>query len=158
MNNFDCSMEVKQQSLSLPSSSSSPSFIPNVLNTNDSIMTIVPFAPCHHQSNINAESEDLFEIARQKKFNLTIPSEHEEPRRKLQLKRKAFAIVCRSNMTSQYIEFGEFRSLALRAGGKWSKKFRDEQKQMREIKAYIENAMQLANTQISFESQYGKNA
>ncbi|CAF1471332.1 unnamed protein product, partial [Adineta steineri] len=73
-------MEIKQESLSLPSSSSS-------------------FDKYHDQSNIKAASEDLFEIARQKKFNLIIPLEHEEPNKKFRLNRKALAIVCRSNMT-----------------------------------------------------------
>ncbi|CAF3973685.1 unnamed protein product [Adineta steineri] len=76
-------MEIKQEPLPLPPSSS--------------------FDKYHDQSNIKAESEDLFEIARQKKFNLIIPSEHEEPNKKFRLNRKALAIVCRSNMTKDGI-------------------------------------------------------
>ncbi|CAF1382200.1 unnamed protein product [Adineta steineri] len=123
-------MEIKQEPLPLPPSSS--------------------FDKYHDQSNIKAESEDLFEIARQKKFNLIIPSEHEEPNKKFRLNRKALAIVCRSNMTrmqcnyqvtnddrawnsflkkGQYIEFGEFRSVTSRAGTKWSKNIQHEHEQ-----------------------------
>ncbi|CAF3874873.1 unnamed protein product [Adineta steineri] len=189
MNNFDCSVEIKQQSLSLPSSSSSS------------------FDKYHDQSNIKDESEDLFKIARQKKFNLIIPSEHEEPNKKFRLLRKAFAIVCRSNMTrmqcnyrvtnsdrawnaflkkGQFIEFGEFRSVTSRAGTRRSKNIQDEHQQtsttsstqnqhftlpktsliaeqiaqdiMIDIKISIENAMELANSQISAASQHEKNA
>ncbi|CAF1399521.1 unnamed protein product [Adineta steineri] len=92
MDTFDYPVIIKQESLSLPTSSP---FIYKILNTNDSIMPIVP--------NIKVESEDLMEIARQKKFNLIIPSEHEEPNKKFRLVRKAFAIVCRSNMTKDDI-------------------------------------------------------
>ncbi|CAF4247836.1 unnamed protein product [Adineta steineri] len=205
MNNFDYSMKIKQEPLSLPSS---PLLIPNVLTTNDTIMSIVPNIQYHNQSNIKAESEDLFEIARQKKFNLIIPSEHEVPNKEFRLSRKALAIVCRSNMTrmqcnyrvtnddrawnsflkkaGQYIEFGEFRSVNSHVGRKRLKNIRNEHKQMSttsstqnqhlqipktslmaktiaqdimiNIKTSIENAMQLANTQISAESQYEINA
>ncbi|CAF1355830.1 unnamed protein product [Adineta steineri] len=161
MDNFDYSMEIKQEPLSLPPISS---LIPSMLNTNDSKiaasiknpfvpMTIVPNIQYHNQSNIKAESEDLFEMARQKKFNLNIPSEHEEPNKKFRLSRKAFAIVCRSNMTrmqcnyrvtnddrawnsflkktGQYIEFGEFQSVTSHTGTRSSKTIRAEHKQTR---------------------------
>ncbi len=44
---------------------------------------------------------DAFEIARQHKFNLIVPAENEEPDKKFRLKKKSFAIVCRTNMTSK---------------------------------------------------------
>ncbi|CAF1444525.1 unnamed protein product [Adineta steineri] len=230
MDTFDYPVIIKQESLSLPTSSP---FIYKILNTNDSIMPIVP--------NIKVESEDLMEIARQKKFNLIIPSEHEEPNKKFRLVRKAFAIVCRSNMTKDdimqhihrefnllvqyicisspnelptcsssrmqcnylvtnyarawnsflkkaghYIEFGKFRFVPSRACIKSSKKIRYKHKQtgttysiqnqhsqmpkrsliaeqiaqdiMLNVRTSIENAMELANTQISTESQYERNA
>ncbi|CAF4326719.1 unnamed protein product, partial [Adineta steineri] len=86
----------------------------------------------------------------------------------------------------QYIEFGEFRSVTSRAGTRWSKNIQDEHQQtsttsstqnqhfqipktsfiaeqiaqdiMINIKTYIENAMELANSQISAASQHEKNA
>jgi len=40
-------------------------------------------------------------LARQQKFDLTIPIEGEKPSKKFQLQRRAFAIACHTSMTSK---------------------------------------------------------
>jgi len=42
---------------------------------------------------------DAYEIANQQKFNLTISTEDEQPKKKLRLEKKSFAIACYTNMT-----------------------------------------------------------
>ncbi|CAF1382360.1 unnamed protein product [Adineta steineri] len=147
MNNFDCSVEIKQQSLSLPSSSSSS------------------FDKYHDQSNIKDESEGM-----QCNYRVTNSD-------------RAWNAFLKKG---QFIEFGEFRSVTSRAGTRRSKNIQDEHQQtsttsstqnqhftlpktsliaeqiaqdiMIDIKISIENAMELANSQISAASQHEKNA
>ena len=40
-------------------------------------------------------------LAREQKFDLTIPTEDEKPGKKFQLQRRGFAIACHTNMTSK---------------------------------------------------------
>ncbi|CAF1428414.1 unnamed protein product, partial [Adineta steineri] len=100
----------------------------NTVTTNDSCQLYgdnISAVVNHHNEQPHAvdfEHSDPFEIARRQKFDLTIPTENEKPDKKLDLKRKSFAIVCRTNMTmGNYIEDGKFQSVRSRVGIKWSK-------------------------------------
>jgi hypothetical protein len=42
-----------------------------------------------------------FEMAKQNKFNLTVPQKDTGPRKNLRLERKAFAIACQTTVTSK---------------------------------------------------------
>ena len=82
----------------------SPSFVSQTTSTNDSMTTTTTInEPCLSSNiyNFPIIHSDAFEIARQKKFNLTIPTEAEESNKKFRLRRKSFAIVCCTNMTSK---------------------------------------------------------
>ncbi|CAF1481342.1 unnamed protein product [Adineta steineri] len=158
-------MEIKQEPLSLPPPSPPTLLIPNVLNTNDSIMTMLPFAQYHDESNVKAESEGM-------ECNYRVTNDD-----------RAWNSFLKKG---QFIESGEFRSVTSRAGTKCSKKIQDEYKQtsttsstqnqhfqisktlpmaeqiaqeiMIDIKTSIENAIELANTQIATESHHEKTA
>ncbi|CAF4001522.1 unnamed protein product [Rotaria magnacalcarata] len=106
--NLDCLIQEKYG----PSSLKASSFISKT-GTNSTITTTTQ-NPCQHDnivnvvnhhdlSNVGLDDLDAFEIAKQQKFNLTVPTKDEELKKTFRLNKKSFAAVCHSNMTKENI-------------------------------------------------------
>nr|ACD54664.1 unknown [Adineta vaga] len=114
ISNFDyLSSQIKHE-LSADLSSSSSLSNSETLHIHDCTTVTIKEKPCEPLSSVESTNrldplflksgfDDAMNIALQHKFNLTIPSQDEDPCKKFRLERKCFAITCRSNFTKEDI-------------------------------------------------------